>query len=286
MLLGGAAAAAMLAAGAYYWRQWREAKPQSLLGRLPSSDALVASIDFAALRGAGVLQSLGGANVAEEPEYRNFVRRTGFDYKRKYFLLKGRFDWKALRAYAEAEGGRCRGSVCALTGSAPDRRIGFFPLQAGIMALAVSPDASAVEALRERGNSQPVPMPSEPVWISLPQSTLRAGEGLPTGTRMFARGMEKAERVILSLAPDGQRFAARLNVRCRSEQDAASLAAQLNKTTSLLRDLIARERQTPNPADLSGVLTSGAFRSAGRDVAGYWPIERSFVQNLLAGGAT
>ena len=47
----------------------------------------------------------------------------------------------------------------------------------------------------------------------------------------------------------------------------------------------ARERQTPNPADFSGVLTSGAFSSQGRRVVGHWPIERSFVQYVLGGGA-
>jgi hypothetical protein len=298
ILLVSFAAIAVLAAGAYYWHHTRQAMPQSLLSRFPAQDAVVFSVDFAALRAAGILQSLAGPNVAEEPEYKTFVRRTAFDYKRdldlaliaftprgKFFLLKGRFDWKALRAYAESEGGRCVDSVCRLTGSAPDRRIGFFPLQSGIMALAVSPDDASVEILRDTRSPAPDSLPSAPVWVSLPQSTLR-GDSLPTGTRMFARGMENAEHVLLSLAPDGRRFAARLDVRCRSEQDAAALAGQLTKTTSLLRELIARERQTPNPADLSGVLTSGAFRNQGRDVAGYWPIERSFVENLLSGGTT
>jgi hypothetical protein len=37
----------------------------------------------------------------------------------------------------------------------------------------------------------------------------------------------------------------------------------------------------PNPADLTGVLTAGSFRSDGNRVFGYWPIARTFVENLL-----
>jgi hypothetical protein len=45
--------------------------------------------------------------------------------------------------------------------------------------------------------------------------------------------------------------------------------------------MIEREHQQPNPADFSGVLTAGVFHSEGATLLGSWPIERSFVQNLL-----
>jgi hypothetical protein len=47
--------------------------------------------------------------------------------------------------------------------------------------------------------------------------------------------------------------------------------------------MIARENHSPNPADLSGVLTAGSFHQTDTRVIGYWPIERSFVENLLGG---
>jgi len=73
-------------------------------------------------------------------------------------------------------------------------------------------------------------------------------------------------------------------VRCRNSQDADDLVMQLTRTTAMLRQMIEREHHTPNPADLSGVLTSGSFRSEGLRVFGYWPIERRFVENMLGGG--
>ena len=103
---------------------------------------------------------------------------------------------------------------------------------------------------------------------------------------MFARSMEHAETVTLSIAPDGDRLAARLDVLCPNEQDAVSIASDLTHVTELLKSLIEREHQKPTAMELSGVLTSGSFRSEGRRVYGYWPIERKFVVNMLSGSSS
>jgi hypothetical protein len=100
---------------------------------------------------------------------------------------------------------------------------------------------------------------------------------------MFARSLERAQAVTLAVVPEGDSFAAKLHVRCASVTDATALAADLNKTTGLLRELIEREHQKANPADLSGFLTSGAFRSDGARVSGYWPMSRALIENLLGG---
>jgi hypothetical protein len=265
-----------------------------MLSRLPADDAIVAYIDFAALRRGGILQLLDGSKAGEDPEYQSFVARTEFDYKEdldtamvalaptgKFMLLKGRFDWKSLTSYVRSVEGNCNNSFCRLTGSAADRRISFFPLQTGVMALAVSPDESAALRLNGSSRSGPVDLPSAPVWLLIPPSVVRSGQRLPEGTQMFARSLERAESVVLTLEPESQAFAARLHVRCSSESDAAALAAQLSKTTNLLRELISRENQQPNPNDLSGFLTSGSFRNEGVRVEGYWPVPRAMINNLL-----
>jgi hypothetical protein len=112
---------------------------------------------------------------------------------------------------------------------------------------------------------------------------LKSGQELPEGTRMFAHSMENTEDVNIALAPQGSRFEARLNVQCRSAEQATLLAEQLVRITSLLREMIARDKQTPNPRDLSGVLTAGAFQHKGMRVLGSWPMERVFLEGLLAG---
>jgi hypothetical protein len=289
------AVACGLVIGGMAWFRARDLRPAALLRRLPRGDTLIVYVDFDALRRAGFLQLLYGTKVATEPEYESFVRKTQFDYRKdldaalisfapngKYLLLKGRFDWKSLHAYVDEQNGKCYNLLCRMTGSAPERRISFFPVQSGLMALAVSPDDGAALRMNSAAAEPAEEAPDAPVWLSIPPSVLKSSPNLPDGARMFARGMERAESITLGFAPQDGRIAARLKVRCRNPRDASDIAAQLSSATRLLQDLIARERQRPNPADMSGVLTSGSFRSVGNRVAGYWPIERAFVESVLA----
>ena len=268
------------------------------LQRLPTQDAVVFYIDFAALRRGGVLQMLAGSKVAEEPEYKVFVMKTGFDYTRdldavmacftpraKYLVVKGRFDWNSLGSYAREQGGACRDALCRMSGSTPERKISFFPLRPDLMGLAVGPDDSAAIDLEDTAaRRRALEMPDAPVWISIPPALLKTGSDMPAGTRMFAHTMEDADDVSIAMAPSGNRFEARLSVQCRSERQAAALAAQLESITAMLRDMIAREHQVPNPRDLSGVLTSGTFNHLGTRVLGSWPLQQGFVEGLLGGG--
>jgi len=237
---------------------------------------------------------LDSSQAGQDPEYQAFVRKTNFNYQRdldralvafaptgKFLLLEGSFDWPRLRAYVAEQGGRCERDLCRMQGTLPERRISFFPLRSGLMALAVSPDASAVLRLATPAPGTPAIPPASPVWLSVPVATLRSGDNLPAGTRMFAHSLSEAESVTLAFGPEGRRMAAKLNVLCRNEIDAADAALELTRVTGVLRQMIARENQTPNPADLSGVLAAGSFTSGGKRVYGYWPIERSFIENLL-----
>jgi hypothetical protein len=278
------------------WYRSRNIPPAAMLKRLPSSDALVVYLDFAALRQAGILSMLDNPKIAQEPEYQDFVRKIDFNYKQdldtamvafaptgRFLLVRGRFDWKSLRSFVESESGRCYNSLCRMQGSTPQRRISFFPLQSNLMALAVSEDDSAALRMQDVASGPEPEVPNAPVWMAIPGAVLKSGEGLPAGTRPFARSMESAESVVLSFVPEGKRLAAKLNVRCRNSQEAAELVTELSRVTTLLREMIEREQHRPNPADLSGVLTSGSFRAEGARVFGYWPIERAFVENMLGG---
>jgi hypothetical protein len=288
------AAVCAAAVGGAAWYRSRTMSPAALLKHFPDSDALIVYVDFAALRRGGVLNLLDSPKVTQDPEYQTFVAKTAFNYKQdldtailafaptgKYLLLRGRFDWKSLRTYVNSEGGNCYNSLCRMQGSTPERRISFFPLQSNLMALAVSEDESAAVRMQATAG-WPVPeMPHDaPVWLSVPSSVLRSTD-LPAGTRPFARSMERAESVVLSFVPEDGGAAAKLSVRCRSSQEANELVSQLARTTDLLRSMIGREHQVANPADLSGVLTAGSFRSEGQKVFGYWPIQRAFLENML-----
>jgi hypothetical protein len=284
------------AVGGFIWYRGKPLTTAGLLARLPETNAVILSVDIDALRRAGILQLLDGATTSLDPDYQQFVRRVNFDYRQdldsfliafapngRYMLVRGRFDWKSLRAYATDEGGKCYVSQCGMAGSVPERRISFAALQRNLMALAVSKDAWAVRSLIGKPERQESEVPDAPIWLSVPGSVMQSGQGLPDGTRMFARAMDRAQKMILSFAPDGSRFAAKLDLRCNNEHDAASIAGDLTHATDLLKQLLEREHQKPSPADLTGVLAYGTFLSRGTRVEGKWPIERELLTNLLAG---
>jgi hypothetical protein len=94
---------ALAAAGVYWLRVRRPLHPSDLVGFLPTADASVVYIDVRALRRSGILAMLAGSRAAEEPDYRQFVQATKFDYRqdldaiaaafkdgRVYFALHGR----------------------------------------------------------------------------------------------------------------------------------------------------------------------------------------------------
>jgi hypothetical protein len=295
LLIALIAALCGVAVGGAAWYRVRAFGPAALLNRLPRSGALILYVDFAALRRGGILGAIQAPVATEDPEYRDFVRRTDFNYSRdldaavaaftpsgRFLLVRGRFDWSRLRSYAQSEKGECRDSLCRMPGSTADRHISFFPLQSSLMALAISPDDSAAVRMQESVEGSMPEIPDAPVWFSIPPELLRSGD-LPEGAQPFARSLENAESVVLSLRPEGKQVAARMNVRCRTKRDAAELTSQLSKATALLRTMIEREHRAPNPGDLSGVLSSGAFLSVDTHVTGYWRIEQAFFNNLLGG---
>ncbi len=275
----------------------RPLTPAALLKRLPAKDSLVLAIDFASLRRAGVLQFLDTSKMGREADYEKFVEETQFNYTKdldyavaafgpygKFILARGRFDWKALRAYAKSQGGQCYNSLCRMPGSALDRHISFISVQANLMALAVSATDDAallMETPQTPVGAVDLPEPDAAVWMYLPPAILKSPGQLPEGTVLFARSVDEAKNVTLGFAPDGDRIAARLNVLCKNDQDALVTTAELTKVTEVLRSVIAHAGQRANPGDWSGVLSSGTFENKGSRVLGYWPIERAFVQNML-----
>ncbi len=279
------------------WYRGRPIPTAALIKRLPTRNTLLLSVDFDALRQAGILEMIAGSKATQDPDYRRFVEKTNFDYLQDldhalvafapggtYMLIRGTFDWRSLHNYARQQGGGCVNAFCRMVGSSHERQISFFRVQTGLMGLAVSPDDSAAARLQQVPSGPNPVIPDDPVWLSIPASVLR-GDDLPTGTRMFAHTIEQADRVILSFSMNGNNFAAHLDVLCRDERDAGEIATQLAAATARLREMIEREHQKPNPADLSGVLSSGTFHAEGPKVIGYWPIDRSFAINMLGGGA-
>jgi len=266
-------------------------EPRRLLSRFPAEDALAVSIDVSLLRRAGLL---GDSKAAPEPDYKQFVDGTGFDYKRDldfvaasfsksgtFFIARGHFQWPRLREYAIHQGGSCYQDLCRIEGSRPERHISFLPLRDDAMALAVSTDDLAATRLTKA--SQPLAsVPSAPVWISVPGAELRRQNSLPPGMHMMLSALTSADRIVITFVPAGQAIEARMEATCRTLEDAKALATQLQNTTRLLKEAAARNT-TAADDEITALLTSGSFYQSDMRVNGKWPVRRTLLAALTDG---
>jgi hypothetical protein len=266
--------------------------PPVLLSRFPAEDALVLSADFAALRRAGLLNE---SKTALEPEYKQFLDGTGFDYRRDldsltasfsrsgtFFVARGSFDWKKLRTYAARQGGSCYEDLCRVQGSTPERHISFLPLRDDALALAVSTDDLAATRLRQTSTPVTTPLPSAPVWLSVPGEELRRENALPPGLHLTLSALTTAERVVITLGQGKQGMEAELDASCRTEDDAKTLASQLSATTGILKEALARDKNASGD-EVAAMLTGGSFTRTDRRVTGKWPVRKSLLDALTNG---
>jgi hypothetical protein len=267
--------------------------PPALLSRFPSEDALVMSADFVTLRRAGLLTA---SKVPLEPEYKQFLDGTGFDYKRDldflvasfshsgtFFILRGRFDWKKLRDYAAHQGGSCYEDLCRMQGSTPERHISFLPLRSDALALAVSTNDLAATLLTKTAPPITTPLPAAPVWLSVPGAELRRQDALPPSIHLMLSALTRADRVVITLGPGGpQGVEAQLQATCNSQDDAKVLASQLRSTTGLLKEALARDK-TAADGEVTSMLTAGVFDQTDRKVTGNWPVRKSLLDALTNG---
>ncbi|MGH9664989.1 MAG: hypothetical protein ACRD9L_11245, partial [Bryobacteraceae bacterium] len=280
----------------YYWHERRITTPEAMVACLPPRDATLVYVDVCALRRAGILDLLAGSKATEDLEYKSFVQATGFDYRRDldsvaaafapdgtYLVVKGRFDWKNLNRYAQAQGGRCINGFCATPGSAPERRGSFYALKPNTMALAFGRDEFAAGIITSRGRQPGDPLPQQPIWVSVPGAALRRATDLPAGTHSFATALASADKIVFSAGPEQDHLQVQMTVNCATPDAAAQLGLRLDNVTDLLRKMVTRENQTPNTSDLSGVLAAGTFQTIGSTVFGRWPVERAFLDSLAEG---
>ena len=293
MLLAGV----LMGSGAYWWyaRPYDAAK---LLQCLPQERSLHVYLDVAMLRSAGILDLIAGSKNAEDPDYKKFIEETGCDYRTdldavaagfhdgdEAFAVRGRFHWDRLSQYAVAHGGQCKDSLCSMPASQPGRTISFYPMRTGVLALAVSRDPQAANTIAP-GAWKTVPkIPAAAVWVSAPPFVFSDPNSFITGTRSFFSPLALARGTTFTLGPGqaDKSYDLRMMVDCTSPENAADLASQLSKTTDLLKKMLDRDKMTPNPADLSGVLVAGRFEAQQSLVTGQWSIDRSFLESLAAG---
>lgn len=285
LLAGGVAGFRMQSSRAFF-------EPRRLLSRFPAEDALALNIDVAALRKAGLLSP---SSLPVEPDYKQFLEGTGFDYKRdldsltasfsqsgSFFIARGRFQWVKLHDYAVREGGSCYKDLCRVQGTRPERHISFLPLRGDAIALAVSTDDLAATRLTKAGQPVTAAIPAAPVWISVPGAELRRPDSLPPGMHLMLAALNNADRIVITFGPGAQGIEAHMEATCRTPDDAKALATQLRATTALLKQALTQDKKSADD-EVATLLTAGSFDQADRHVNGKWPVRKSLIDALTAG---
>jgi hypothetical protein len=263
-----------------------------LLSRFPAEDALAISVDLAGLRAAGLLEE---SKTPPEPEYKQFLDGTGFDYRRdldsvvasfsrsgNFFIARGRFHWAKLRDYAQREGGSCYRDLCRMQGSKPERHISFLPLRDDAIALAVSTNDLAATLLTKTGPPVTAAIPAAPVWLSVPGAELRRQDALPPQMHLMLSALTGTDRLVITLGPAGAGMEAHMDATCRTLEDARILESQLRSMTAILKESLPRDKKVPDD-EVAALLTAGSFDQTGLRVTGRWPIRKSLLDALTAG---
>jgi hypothetical protein len=266
--------------------------PRYLLSRFPAEDAFVLSADFAVLRKAGLLAD---SKTPLEPDYKQFLDGTGFDYRRdldfvivslsasgNFFIARGRFDWNKLRDYATRQGGSCYQQLCRMPGSTPERHISFLPLRSDTIAMAVGANDLEATRLTKAGDPVKTPLPSAPVWLSVPGAELRKQGALPPRLRLMLSTLANADRIVVALGPSAQGIEAHLEANCRTADEAKILASQLRVATTALKEAVGKDKEAQND-ELIGMLAAGSFDQTGVKVTGNWPVKKGLLDALTAG---
>jgi hypothetical protein len=290
-------------AALYYYRKVNTETPGRMISILPRKDASVFYVNVGAIRDSGLLSDVSGPRVTEEPEYRDFLAQTNFDYQRDldrlagattgdetYLLIAGRFDWKKLSQYTRSHGGQCLQGICSLPASRPKHWISFMPLRSNLMGLAISDNQRAVYSIGTIGSAE-VTVPKDPVWIAIPHVILAKPHTLPPIAAALAEAMSNATTLTLSLANpaaqtgitglDQAAFVVRMQARFDSDTKAVDMEGQLVHATTMVKTMVETRQAPAGPTDLAGILMRGSFQNAGGVVTGSWPVSRDFVNSLL-----
>lgn len=268
---------------------------EDLLALLPDGDSTISFARVDLLRRAGMLQLIADGRATDH-EYQAFVRATRFDYTRDVdalagsvsergtlIVVRGRFDWPRIETYVRKQGGMCSAQTCSLRSSRSETWISMIRLQSDVIGVALGKERSLVGTIHPGQQAAPQPVPAQPVWMKLAPHLVKNPSSVPAALRIFLISLQPCS-VMLALNgarnDQGDAFQIELNGRCSSAVAADTVRKQLEIQTKMLKLELAREHQEPNPADLTGLLTSGTFDTSGNEVRGTWPVRKELLKTL------
>jgi hypothetical protein len=270
---------------------------KDLIELLPRSNATVFYAEVNTLRRAGILSLLTGSNRPTEAEYASFVQTTHFDYSRDLdavagavsgdnvlLALQGRFDWVRIRTYVQQQGGTCTNDSCCLPAQRTGNYVNLIRIQPDVIGVALQKHESLRAPIYPRQQHLIRALPPEPVWIGISPALLKNPASLPVALRIFAISLQPADSVLIALGPtpadSAGAFEIRLRAQCPSAASAETVKSQFEIETKMLKLELSHEHEQPNPADLTGLMTSGTFATNGNELTGKWLVRKELLKTL------
>ncbi len=276
-------------------RRSRDFSDAELLRRLPDFEGSCLYVDVKALRQSGLLDLIGGRRAEEEPEYKQWVKVSGFDYRDdldtvfahfgadiNLFILRGRLSWSQISGYMKANAAKCSNGVCSME-LGRGRFLSAVPLSENVVALGTGTFRTVVLSVLLLRDRKYLDLPKEPFWVDFSQEFLINPRPLPDGTRSYLTALAGGQHVFLSIAPQTNGLEARLRATFDSSAEAVRRRAKLEESTLLLRKFFERDKQQPGESDVATMLLSGKFEQDGGNVLGRWQLPTSFFQRVLEG---
>ncbi len=276
-------------------RRGRDFSDAELLRRLPDIEGSCLYLDVRALRKAGLLDMIAGHRADEEPEYKEWVNASGFDYREDLdtvmahfgvdidlYILRGRLSWSQISAYMKANDAKCSNGVCSIALSR-GRFLSALPLSESVVALGTGTFRNVVYSVMELRERKYLDLPKEPFWVEFSEEYLKDPRRLPEGTRSFLSAVSGARHVFLAIAPEGNGLEARLRATFDSSAEAVTRRAKLEESTLLLRKFFQRDKQQPEESDIASLLLAGKFDQTNGDVLGRWPLPLTLFEKILRG---
>ena len=255
------------------WLAWSRVRSSDtageLLRHLPADAQIYAFLDVDLMRRTGVLERLVGTRASEDPEYRQFVAQSGFNYRQhldaalmarhgtaQYAVLAGRFDGPRLEAYALKNAGVCTAKYCYVPGAPP---ISFVPIRPGLYAFA-SGTGDARELLASHAPAVQGDFIGSPVWATgLGPTEVPLLQALP--------GVERCSLWLTPLLPAVVELRFALDTR-----DAKAATATARELTTLSK-----------AGELARHLTGAEASAEGKRVNGRLPVPLELLESLASG---
>jgi hypothetical protein len=279
----------LAAAGVYYWRYYhpapqgafsRSGQPPSLVSMLPPEAPYVIYADVAALRNSAFLARLIALvpAPAEDPEYTEFVRASGFDYSRDldrvaiavvpssprpmvWTIAEGRFDQQKITAYALRTGAAEQHNgqtVYVMPASTPGDKVAMSFLAPNRIRLVTGPSTAAfatAPTASETTTAERLARVSGSMLFAIAR-TDSIPKNLVIGTVRIDQIMSSLKGVqwlTLAAQPEKENLRVMLEGECDSPSDARSLDLALSGFRLVGRPLLAdpsiKKQLTPQGAE-------------------------------------